>query len=119
MSVDRSPQVGDTFRWVGGSAQVKTVTAVTDNGVLYEWLDGRQASGTTVSGWRKEAVLVAPRPTVTDHWGCLTDGRFIFQNDENAARDHMAFGHGEAHVLARVINGRVCDERGVPFETRS
>lgn len=117
MSVDRDPVVGDVFKWHVGSTPHATVLAVlvADDAVLYRWNDGDYVGGDTVVNWRQDAVLVPPRPKVRDQWGVLQAGDFSYAPSEASARQ-SAERFNRLLVLARIVNGVVCDEHGEPLE---
>lgn len=58
-----------------------------------------------------------PRPTIAaEQWGCIDPyGAYWNWFDEKQARARSAV---TGNPLARIINGRVCDEHGEPFEVQ-
>lgn len=114
MSVDRDPQVGDRFRWRGWSDAsrkiVRTVVTVHDQWVY--WRSDETSGSVLLSRWSERATLVPPR--LKDDWGVISDGTYWNWFTEKQARSRA---DSEPDItLARIVNGRVCDEHGVPFE---
>lgn len=118
MSVERDPQVGDLFSFhkpgaAGWRYLIARVEAVTEHNVLYEFVEGARRGGAEpIWRWRVRATLVPPRPKIRDQWGCVHGGRFYGTRSEQSAR----CGAPDDTSLARIVNGVVCDEHGVPLE---
>jgi len=118
MSVDRDPQVGDVFRHEDGSTTYEVVAA-TERNVFYESTELRIGCFNDVGRWRDEAILIPPRPKVKDGWGLLWKGEFVRNAGAVESDSRWTVRQPYGYQLARIINGRVCDEHGVPFEVES
>lgn len=110
-----TPKVGDRVRQPHWATSTKVdVTAVGLRHFLGTYPDGTESAfGLDPTD---EWVKVEPRPTIAaEQWGYIARDLFWTAETEHHARQ----ASGDHRILARIINGRVCDEHGEPFEVRS